>query len=96
MRDAGHYNGAGLIEIGKRFAAGSIAVLKPSDSEQADVDGELRQWTYKTGKSIKAALVGIEDDRVKLEKEDGRILSVAIKRLSDADQEFLKQQSAAD
>jgi len=53
---------------------------------------EMRTWTDSSGKfSIEASLVGSEGDSVKLKKEDGKILTLAIDKLSDADKIYISE-----
>jgi hypothetical protein len=57
---------------------------------QAADQQELRQWTDANGRSINARLVDAPTaDSVKIEREDGRVFTVAIKTFSDADQAFV-------
>jgi hypothetical protein len=52
----------------------------------------LRTWTSKGSKfTIKARFVGLSNDQVTLEKEDGETLTVALDKLSDADQKLARQ-----
>ncbi|MCC9603421.1 hypothetical protein LOC67_22970 [Stieleria sp. JC731] len=54
-----------------------------------------RQWTDQTGKyRVEAELVAVRGKNVVLERADGRIVSLPINRLSNADQEFLQQHLA--
>ena len=51
-----------------------------------------RTWTDSTGKhKIEATFLGIEDNKVKLHRTDGKELAVPLDRLSKADQEFAKK-----
>lgn len=62
--------------------AASAAAAEPSD---------LRSWTDATGKfKIEARLVGADRQSVHLQRADGTHITVAIARLSAADQEVLK------
>lgn len=61
---------------------------------------EMRKWTDSTGSfSVNAKLVSNEDGNIKLEKEDGRVITLPLAKLSDEDQTYLeelkKQNSAA-
>jgi len=53
---------------------------------------EMRKWTDSTGSfSVNAKLVSNEDGSVKLEKEDGRIITLPLTKLSDKDQTYLEE-----
>jgi peroxiredoxin len=53
---------------------------------------EFRTWTDATGKfHQRAKFRGLTDDIVKLELENGRIVSVPLEKLSDADQEYVRK-----
>lgn len=61
---------------------------------------KMRKWTDATGSfSVNAKLVSDEDGNIKLEKEDGRVITLPLTKLSDEDQTYLeelkKQNSAA-
>ncbi|MDA7928720.1 SHD1 domain-containing protein [bacterium] len=61
---------------------------------------EMRKWTDTTGSfSVNAKLVSDENGNIKLEKEDGRVITLPLTKLSDEDQTYLeelkKQNSAA-
>ncbi len=63
---------------------------KPKSAGGAEKRFEFRTWTSKTGKfKVRAKLRGVEDGKVKLEKEDGTVIVVPLSRLSEADQRFL-------
>ena len=56
--------------------------------------GAERSWTSSNGKyTIKAELVDVEDDKVRLQKTDGTEITVALDQLSEADQRFVKLRS---
>ena len=58
--------------------------------ETAEKRFEFRTWTSKTGKfKVRAKLRGVENGKVKLEKEDGTVILVPLSRLSEADQRFI-------
>lgn len=57
---------------------------------QAADQQELRQWTDTNGRSITARIVDAPNaDSVKIEREDGRVFTVALKTFSAADQAFV-------
>ncbi len=51
-----------------------------------------RTWRDATGKfEVEAKLLSVEGDQVRLEKADGKVISVPVGRLSRADQDYLNQ-----
>ena len=56
--------------------------------------GETRTWTDKTGNSITAELIAVQDGNVVLRQADGSQLTVPIKQLSPADREFVEGKPA--
>jgi len=53
-------------------------------------------WTDNTGKfKIKASLLEANEDQVRLKKTDGTVISVPMRRLSEADQQWLQKHAAA-
>ena len=72
-----------------RVAAVAFCVVFAMGSESA----EVRTWKDKTGRfSILAELVEWDGTKVKLKKEDGQVIEVAIDRLSDPDRQYLESQ----
>jgi hypothetical protein len=68
--------------------------LKKSDLLAPGADGRLplRQWTDNSGTfNVKAKLVLILDGKVRLLKETGRTTTVAITKLSKADQTYIAE-----
>ena len=51
---------------------------------------EMREWTDTKGKTIKAELVSVGKDSVKLRNEDGKEATIKIVAFSDNDQEYIK------
>ncbi|WP_161604702.1 pectate lyase [Roseiconus nitratireducens] len=63
--------------------------------ERADSTSQSRTWHDRTGKfSIEAELIQVQDAIAKLRRADGKIVTVPIDQLSDADQQILKSTSA--
>ncbi len=57
----------------------------------------FRFWTDQSGKfKVKAKLSERVDDKVRLETEDGRLITVAVEKLSDFDQAFLSKRKGAE
>ncbi|MBK1790823.1 C39 family peptidase [Persicirhabdus sediminis] len=53
--------------------------------------GEVRQFTNKQGQSIQASVESISDDKVTLLLKSGKSYTIPISSLSQADQDFLKE-----
>ena len=72
------------------------AAMKP---DQEPRDGKLssfRTWTDISGQyKIEAELVGSNDGKVQLKKKDGSVIVVSIEKLSQSDQEFVRQGEAS-
>lgn len=67
------------------FGAFAFPTLTPATTSQ------IREWTDATGEfSIKAEFVKLADEKVHLKRADGKLLEVAFKRLSSADQQFVR------
>ena len=58
-----------------------------------DLSAEVREWTDSTGGfKMEAEVVAIRGTNVILEKTDGQFISIPMSRLSNADQQFLRDQ----
>ncbi len=58
---------------------------------QSGGENELRYWTDATGKfKVKAQLVTNKNGKIELKKEDGRVVTLPLKKLSDKDQRYLE------
>ena len=56
------------------------------------VNAQTRQWTDVSGEfSLRAKLISVENGAVKLQKPDGRTLTVPLNKLSQADRDFLSR-----
>ncbi len=54
----------------------------------------MRTWTSNNGKyRVNAKFVALNDDSVTLENEDGKTLTVALDKLTEADQQFARKQA---
>lgn len=54
---------------------------------------EVREWNDTSGKfSLRAELVDVDDDQVKLKRADGKVVNVVINRLSGTDQAYVRRQ----
>ena len=63
-----------------------VAGKKPTD------EPPMRTWTSSNGKfTIEAQCVGVADGKVQLKKSDGKTLTLPLEKLSQADQDYLKE-----
>jgi hypothetical protein len=68
----------------------AIAGWEAAQAQDGTAEPPARTWTSGTGHTITATLHKVEMV-VQLKKEDGAIVSVPLEKLSEADQEFVKQ-----
>jgi hypothetical protein len=86
---------AGDGEFSKGNAAGrDQGAVAPDRADNASPAAakrsESRVWTDRSGQhQIQAKFLGIEDDKAKLEKPDGKVIFVPLDSLSEADQRFI-------
>jgi len=67
----------------------------PEDAAE-DQHGRMRTWTDSTGKySVEAKFVALKDGKVRLQKRDGKTISVPVDKLSERDQKQVKQLAAS-
>lgn len=65
-------------------------------NESTPASSELREWEDDTGRfKIMATLIGQTEDKVRLRKEDGRVVEVDFDQLSDEDRQYLSDLEAA-
>lgn len=58
-------------------------------------DAPIRTWTDTTGRfTVEASLVGVENDRVMLEKVDGSRVAIPVDKLSETDRQWMKSQES--
>lgn len=71
---------------------GNSSTENTNQEECADPDhkGEFRTWTSTYGSTTFARLKSIQNELVKLEKENGDIIDVSVDKLSKADQTYLE------
>jgi len=68
---------------------------KGKAGDAATSDAGPRTWTDNTGEfTIEATLLGFKDGQVSLKRSDGRVVTLPLERLSQADQEFVKKVTA--
>lgn len=66
-----------------------------SGDDESARDIALRKWTDRTGKhTVEATLIEVRDGRVKLRRADGKEVSLELKQLNEADQQFLTARPA--
>lgn len=87
--------GIRLFACGIVFAWLALSLAGPLSTAQEQDAARLRTWTDRSGKfSTRAELVGRDGDMIELRKDDGTLVKLALDRLSDADQTFLREQAA--
>ncbi|MFA6288877.1 MAG: hypothetical protein WC661_15960 [Opitutaceae bacterium] len=52
---------------------------------------EMRTFTDKQGRSLKAELVSVDGDKVTIKREDGQTFTLSLATLSDDDRQFVKE-----
>jgi hypothetical protein len=76
--------------------AATVASVLALFSTRGAVAEERRTWSSSDGKySVAAEFVELVDGVVRLRREDGRIARIPLDRLSDADQQYVRQKKAA-
>ena len=61
------------------------------EEKKAEPPPQPREWADETGKfSMKGTFSGVIGDQVRLRKEDGSTVSVAISKLRKEDQDYIK------
>jgi TolB-like protein len=72
----------------------AIAGQEVARAQEGSADPGYRIWkTQSGGYTTKATLLKFEDGVVQLEKQDGKVVSLPIEKLSNADQEYVKNRS---
>ncbi len=62
------------------------------DQAEAEIREEIRTWKTASGKSkIEARFIELAGGKVRLEREDGRTVRIALNKLSSADKRYVKQ-----
>lgn len=56
---------------------------------------QAREWTSSDGRTLEADFVSMEDGQVKLKRPTGQVFSLALDRLSELDQSWVKLQASA-
>jgi hypothetical protein len=69
--------------------------LAPDRSTASSAVPTMRVWTDDTGRHrVEAALIAVENDRVRLRKTSGDEVSVPLNRLSSEDRRYVERQAA--
>jgi hypothetical protein len=71
-----------------------LSCLLVTLSLSAQTDAGLRVFTDTQGRTIKARLISVAADQVTVQREDGQQFTMAVSKLSAADQTFIKQQAS--
>ena len=80
-----------LYKQGKPGKHPPATTVPPEKPETMAEQGPLRVWTDSTGKhTVEAEFVELKDGRVRLKKEDGKIITIPIDKLSEVDQNVLR------
>ena len=67
---------------------------KPKVPGDAEKRFDFRTWKSKSGKfTVRAKFRGLEDGKVKLEREDGKVIRVPLAGLSEADRQFHRRRA---
>ena len=66
-------------------------ILPLQNFTDSPVQFELREWNSMVGTKTNAKYISSTETAVKLEKEDGKIITVPLVKLSKEDQEYVKQ-----
>ena len=89
------YNGETRTQ---RFPPSRLTLLDEAASEAeempatTELTSEFREWSDSTGAfKIKAKLLSAKNGKIKLEKEDGFVVTLPSLKLSDADQKFIAE-----
>ena len=81
----------GTLLLGAAVSGGRVTFVAVAADEPGA--SELRTWTdAKTGRQVEAALVAFKDNKVQLQRADGRGFSVPIAQLSEADQKYVREE----
>ena len=81
-------------ELQRGVVTGVRAEWKFVDRYRKSRDAKIkkRMWSSTSGKfKISGKMIGVSDEKVEIEKEDGGVLKVDIKKLSERDRSYIKQ-----
>ena len=95
VQTAAAVTGATVLAVAITLLAGRTAQVEPPGSPQPGNLTPVRTWVDDTGKhNIEAAFVEFKDGKVYMRTPSGSLKVVPLDRLSAADQEYVKQQTA--
>jgi hypothetical protein len=84
------------IERRLAFEQNSSEPEAVDSAKQAAAEPKLRTWSDSTGTyKVEASFVKSESDKVTIKKADGKNITLSVKKLSQADQEYVEQQTKA-
>ena len=70
----------------------AIALCLLMTSLHPTVGEESRMWASADGRfTVKAELVEVRDDEIRLRRSDGQLISVPLSRISESDREYVRQ-----
>lgn len=80
------------VESGTEVVAGQVVAGAEDATGTEDDATTMREFADSTGKfKVKATLVELKDDMVVLRKESGEEISLPLERLSETDQEYVRE-----
>ena len=74
----------------RTFPPSKVTKIQDASGSVDAIEYEFRTWKDATGNfSVKAKLIEFDDKNVKIEKEDGRVVSIPIEKISEDDLSYL-------
>lgn len=74
------------------FPTSDVKLLDRSSSTTEEPKADVRTWTDKTGAfEVKARLLSHSNGKIELEKEDGRVVTLPLDKLSEPDKKFIAE-----
>lgn len=90
------FSRVGVVVLAAVLQVGFLKDAEPSETVLDHEQLNFREWTDSSGKHrTEAALLGFDDEQVRLKKKDGSIITVAIKKLNASDRQYVRSQPAA-
>jgi hypothetical protein len=84
-------------EIDKTFVIFLGAEWEIANAFKKKNESKIRTWKSEDGKfKIKASFVAVEDEKIRLKKENGKTIAVPLRKLSEKDQQYAKSKSRGD
>ena len=78
----------------ENWEGGTGELEQPGDHRQPSGPAAYRDFTNRTGKTIRAKVEQVSDGKVSIVREDGKSFTVPVASLSEVDQEYLKDWAA--